>query len=69
MSAPTDPESVAILESLRRAVANALERKRRLQQYAVIWMDGGPVCIGPDAPTPEAPSTTGSAPASSPSDH
>ena len=69
MSAPTDPESVAILESLRRAVANALERKRLLKQYAVIWMDGGPVCIGPDAPTPEAPSTTGSPPASSPSDH
>ena len=69
MSAPTDPESVAILESLRRAVAEALERKRRLHQYAVIWSDGGPVCVGPDAPTPEVPSTTSTAPASSPSDH
>jgi hypothetical protein len=39
-----------ILEVLRRAVAEALERKRKLGQYAVIWRDDRVVCIGPDAP-------------------
>jgi hypothetical protein len=39
-----------ILDVLRRAVAEALERKRRLGQYAVIWRDGRAVCAGPDAP-------------------
>jgi hypothetical protein len=38
------------LEALKRAVAEALERKRRLGQYAVVWREGRPVCIGPDAP-------------------
>ena len=38
------------LDVLRRAVAEALERKRRLGQYAVVWRDGRAVCIGPDAP-------------------
>lgn len=28
------------LAALRKAVAEALERKRRLGQYAVIWRDG-----------------------------
>ena len=37
------------LEALRKAVANALERKRRLGQYAVVWRDGRPVRIEPDA--------------------
>lgn len=32
-----------VLEALRRAVANALDRKRRLGQYAVVWRDGRPV--------------------------
>jgi hypothetical protein len=39
-----------VLDVLKRAVAEALERKRRLGQYAVIWRDGRAVCIGPDAP-------------------
>ena len=39
-----------ILEVLKRAVAEALERKRRLGQYAVIWREGRVVCTGPDAP-------------------
>jgi len=44
-----------ILEILKRAVAEALERKRRLGQYVVIWREGRVVCTGPDAPTaPEA---------------
>ena len=38
-------ESQRMLESLRQAVAKALERKRRLGQYAVIWQDGKPVII------------------------
>jgi hypothetical protein len=47
-----------ILEVLKRAVAEALERKRRLCQYAVIWRDGRVVCTGPDAPVvPGVPST------------
>ena len=39
-----------VLEVLKRAVAEALERKRRLGQYAVVWRDGRVACIGPDAP-------------------
>jgi uncharacterized protein (DUF433 family) len=38
------------LDCLTRAVAEALERKRRLGQYYVVWRDGRAVCIGPDAP-------------------
>lgn len=41
---------VRALGALKRAVAEALERKRRLGQYAVVWREGQPVCIGPDAP-------------------
>jgi hypothetical protein len=36
------------LDSLREAVAEALERKRRLGQYAVIWRDGKVVRIEGD---------------------
>lgn len=45
-----------VLESLQKAVSEALERKRRLGQYAVLWRNGKPTCIGPDAPgtTPKA---------------
>ncbi|MEO7189883.1 MAG: hypothetical protein ABI051_02380 [Vicinamibacterales bacterium] len=44
-----------VLEVLKRAVAEALERKRRLGQYAVTWREGRVVCTGPDAPaTPDA---------------
>lgn len=38
------------LDALTRAVARALEHKRRLGQYAVVWREDRPVCIGPDAP-------------------
>jgi hypothetical protein len=37
------------LDALKRAVTEALERKRRLGQYAVVWREGRAVCIGPDA--------------------
>ena len=36
------------LDALRSAVAEALERKRRLGQYAVIWRDGRVVWIQPE---------------------
>jgi hypothetical protein len=49
MTTPS-PDAQKTLEALTRAVANALERKRRLGHYAVIWHDGKPVCIGEDAP-------------------
>ena len=39
-----------ILDSLQKAVTQALERKRRLGQYAVVCRDGKPVMIGEDAP-------------------
>ena len=44
------PDTQEMLDSLRSAVAETLERKRRLGQYAVICQDGKPVLIGEDAP-------------------
>lgn len=44
------PDTQEMLDSLRAAVAETLERKRRLGQYAVFWKDGKPVFIGEDAP-------------------
>lgn len=44
------PKALIALESLRVAVAKALDRKRRLGQYAVMWENGAPVLIGEDAP-------------------
>lgn len=38
-------EAQVILDALQKAVSQALERKRRLGQYAVIWRDGRPVKI------------------------
>ncbi|MBV6449093.1 hypothetical protein [Nitrosomonas sp.] len=49
-------EGQVILDSLQKAVTQALERKRRLGQYAVVCRDGKPVMIGEDAPKePENP--------------
>lgn len=42
-------EDQRCLDALRDAVADALERKRRLGQYAVVWRDGRPVRIGGEA--------------------
>lgn len=36
------------LEALKKAVANALERKRRLGHYAVVWRDGQTVRLSPE---------------------
>jgi hypothetical protein len=38
------------LATLQKAVAQALDRKKRLGQYAVVWKDNKPVTIGEDAP-------------------
>ena len=40
-----------MLECLRQAVGKALERKRRLGQYAVVWQNGKPVTIYAEAPS------------------
>ncbi len=37
-----------VRESLRRAVSKAMETKRRLGQYAVIYRDGKPVRLNPE---------------------
>lgn len=50
---PLAPDTQEMLDSLRAAVAETLERKRRLGQYAVIWKDGRPALIGDDAPRSE----------------
>jgi hypothetical protein len=41
-----------VLDALRRAVAEALERKRRLGQYAVVWRDGKVVRLEPYGEAP-----------------
>lgn len=46
-------KSRIILASLKEAVANALEKKRRLGQYAVFWEDGKVIYRGEDAPQME----------------
>ena len=43
------PEAVVALQALQQAVAHALDRKRRLGQYAVVWQDGRVVKLAPDA--------------------
>jgi hypothetical protein len=47
---PPSEKSRQTLEAMKQAVAKALEKKRRLGQYAVIWEDGKPVLVGEDAP-------------------
>jgi len=44
-----------MLDALKNAVATALEKKRRLGNYAVIWHDNKPVIIGDDAPKDRMP--------------
>lgn len=57
MTHENDYEAMA-LDALQRAVAKALDRKRRLGHYYVVWSDGRPVCIGPDAPARSGQATT-----------
>lgn len=44
MNAP-DRDSQRMLDALREVVAETLERKRRLGQYAVVWRNGQPEFI------------------------
>ena len=44
------PEAQKQLEILQQAVAKALEKKRKLGQYYVVWKDGKPVFEGENAP-------------------
>ena len=44
------PETLLMLDTLREAVQQALERKRKLGEYAVLWKDGKVVLEGEDAP-------------------
>lgn len=46
-------ESQILLDALRKAVSEALERKRRLGQYAVVWQNGKPVITGENAQQPD----------------
>lgn len=46
---PSDQAQI-VLEALKRAVANTLERKRLLGQYAVVWHDGKAIKMGEDRP-------------------
>ena len=50
-SIKTEPskESQVMLDTLKTAVAHALEKKRRLGQYAVVWKNGKPVRIEADS--------------------
>ena len=43
-----------VVDALRDAVAEALERKRRLGHYAVIWRDGRVVRLQPEEILPLA---------------
>lgn len=43
-------ETQAMMECLREAVSEALDRKRRLGQYYAQWTPEGIQLIGPDAP-------------------
>ena len=49
MSTP-EQDDQQMLDALREAVAETLERKRRLGQYAVVWRNDKPAFIG-DAPS------------------
>lgn len=48
MTAVIDPEAWKRLEILRRAVAEALDRKRRLGHYAVFWRERKVVGVPPE---------------------
>ena len=47
--APTQ-DSQVMLDTLTTAVSKALDKKKRLGQYAVVWSGNKPVMIGADAP-------------------
>jgi len=42
-------ESQVMLDTLKTAVAHALEKKRRLGQYAIVWKHGKPLRLDADS--------------------
>lgn len=50
-NATLSEEDKIILDALKSAVTNALEKKRKLGQYAVIWDGNKSVLTGADAPS------------------
>lgn len=50
--APSE-DSKVLLTSLRRAVSQALEKKKLLGQYAVVWRNGKPAMMGAERSTPD----------------
>ncbi len=52
------PDNNALLDALRLAVDEALERKRRLGHYAVFWENGEIFMEGEDAPVHDRYPTT-----------
>ena len=54
---PLSPDCQRALDALQAAVTEALERKRRLGQYAVFWQDGRPVRVIPGETEPAQPQT------------
>ena len=48
MNTPSQ-DTQKMLNVMRKAVEKALERKKRLGQYAVVWQNGKPVLIGKDS--------------------
>jgi hypothetical protein len=55
-------EDQRCLDALSDAVAKALERKRRLGQYAVVWQEGQPVGVDGEAEKQSKGPATGSEP-------
>jgi hypothetical protein len=49
LDTPPSLQAIATQRVLRQAVSEALERKRRLGHYAVIWEDGHAVDVPPEA--------------------
>ena len=49
-SMPPSPQAQVMLQALQAAVANTLDKKHKLGQYAVVWHNGKPVQTGRDAP-------------------
>ncbi|WP_020561558.1 hypothetical protein [Methylosarcina fibrata] len=52
---PPSQESQVIQTALNKAIANALEKKRKLGQYAVMWENNRVVYKGADAPDSHPP--------------
>lgn len=52
-------ETLLALESLKQAVSKALDRKRRLGQYAVVFEGNRTIYLGADTDRPEDPTADG----------